>query len=214
MNPELGTPNFFYLYCNELQKLQFNLLNMLKLTDNELMMKVKAGEIARLGLLFERHHKSLFGFFYRTTAQVELCEDLVQNVFEKILKNRKQFKGYGKFTTWMFSIARNELADHFKKHNRRPESTQFNIENEVAGTEAGYFEQEQQREEMKVLEMAFGSLDEDKRQLLSLSKYQGMSYRQIGEVMNCTEGNARIKVFRAMQELRNMYQKIEKQVLS
>jgi len=189
-------------------------MNMLKLTDNELMMKVKAGEIARLGLLFERHHKLLFGFFYRTTAQAELCEDLVQNVFEKILKNRTQFKGYGKFTTWMFTIARHELADHFKKHKRRAETTQVDIENEVGEVEPGFFELEQKREELKVLEMAFGSLDEEKRQLLALSKYEGMNYREIGEVMNCSEGNARIKVFRAMQELRSKYQKIEKQVLS
>ena len=62
--------------------------------------------------------------------------------------------------------------------------------------------------------MAFGLLDDEKRQLLALSKYEGMSYRQIGEVVNCSEGNARIRVFRAIRELRDIYQKFEKQVLS
>jgi len=187
---------------------------MPKLTDNELMMKVKAGEIARLGLLFERHHKSLFAFFYRTTSQADLSEDLVQDVFEKILKNRKQFKGYGKFTTWMFTIARHELADYYKKINRRPETFNVDIENETGTIDTGFFEKEQKKEEFKILKMAFGSLDNEKRQLLALSKYEGLSYREIGKVLRVTEGNARIKVFRAMQELRTVYHKIEKQVLS
>jgi len=189
-------------------------LKLNPLSDNELMMKVKSGEIARLGLLFERHHKSLFAYFFRSTKQVEHSEDLVQNVFEKILKNRKLFRGDGKFTTWMYTIAHNEMVDQFKQNKRRPEVVVESIENEVGETEPGYFEVEQKKEEMKLLQLAFGKLDEEKRHLLSLSKYEGLSYREIGEIMNFSEGNARIKVFRAMQELRKMYQKIEKQVLS
>ena len=173
------------------------------LSDNELMLKVKSGEIARLGLLFERYHKALFGFFYRSTQQVETSEDLVQNVFEKILKNRKLFRGDGKFTTWMFTIARNEMIDYFKRHRRQPDVPGDGVGYEVAGSEPGYLETEQKNEEMKTLQMAFGNLDDEKQQLITLSKFQGMSYREIGEVMQISEGNARIKVFRAMQELRN-----------
>ncbi len=184
------------------------------LSDNELMIKVKSGDIARLGLLFERHNKSLFGFFYRTTQQVELSEDLVQNVFEKILKNRNQFKGYGKFTTWMFSIAHNEMVDYFKKNKRMTFSQLDDYYTDRAFTTPSSFELEVKIEELKTLETAFEKLDTEKRQILALNKCDELSFREIGEIMNCSEGNARIKVFRALQELRSIYQNLEKQLVS
>ena len=184
------------------------------LSDNELMLKVKSGEIARLGLLFERYHKPLFGFFYRSTRQAEISEDLVQNVFEKILKSRKLFRGDGKFSTWMYTIARNEMVDHFKRSKRMPELSQIEVEQQEGETEPGYFEVEQKKEELKLLQFAFGKLEDEQQQLITLSKYQGLSYREVGEVMKVSEGNARIKVFRAMQNLKTIYRKIEKQVLS
>jgi len=183
------------------------------LSDNELMMKVKSGDIARLGLLFERHHKSLFGFFYRTTQQVELSEDLVQDVFEKILKKRIQFQGFGKFTTWMFTIAHNEMADHFKKNKRMAFSSLDDYPEDRTKSGQSAFDQDEKMEELKTLELAFAKLGQEKRQLLALCKYEGLSYREIGEIMKCSEGNARIKVFRALQELRIIYQNIEKQIV-
>ena len=56
------------------------------LTDNALMLKVKDGDLDRLGLLFERYKKPLFGFFYGMNKDAELSEDLVQNVFFRVLK--------------------------------------------------------------------------------------------------------------------------------
>lgn len=184
------------------------------LSDNELMMKVKSGDIARLGLLFERHHRPLFGFFYRATQQQALSEDLVQNVFEKILKNRKQFKGYGKFSTWMFSIAHHELADHFKRSSRRPDKAAMKQDTEHKDHDPGFLEHELHRDELNLLSAAMLRLDNEKRRLLALSKGEGLSYREIGEITGISEGAARVKVFRALQELRSIYQQIEKQLTS
>ncbi len=73
-------------------------------SDNNIMLMVKSGEIDRLGLLFERYKKPLFGYFYRTFHDKETSEDLVQNVFIRILKYRSKFTGYGKFSSWMYRI--------------------------------------------------------------------------------------------------------------
>jgi len=86
------------------------------LDDNMLMLKVKEGDLDKLGLLFERYKKPLFGFFYGMTRDSELSEDLIQNVFFRILKYRYLFRGEGDFKTWMFHIARNVSHDHFKKN--------------------------------------------------------------------------------------------------
>ena len=65
------------------------------LEDNALMIKVKDGDLEKLGLLFERYKKPLFGFFYGMNRDADLCEDLVQNVFMRILKYRYLFRGEG-----------------------------------------------------------------------------------------------------------------------
>src|SRR6188768_891338 len=80
------------------------------------MLKVKDGDLDRLGLLFERYKKPLFGFFYGMNKDAELSEDLVQNVFFRILKYRYLFRGEGDFRTWMFHIARNVSHDHYRKN--------------------------------------------------------------------------------------------------
>ena len=80
------------------------------------MLKVKDGNLDKLGLLFERYKKPLFGFFYNMNKDAELSEDLVQNVFLRILKYRYLFRGEGDFKTWMFHIARNVMNDHYRKN--------------------------------------------------------------------------------------------------
>jgi len=82
------------------------------------MLQVKDGQTDKLGLLFERYNKSLYGFFYRLTCDSNASEDLVQNVFIRILKYKYTFHGDGKFSTWMFHMARNMFADHYKKSKR------------------------------------------------------------------------------------------------
>ena len=82
------------------------------------MLKVKAGDLDKMGLLFERYHRPLFGFLYHTTGQVAHSEDLVQTVFYRMLKYRHTFSGEGEFRTWMFHLARNVVNDAAKKNQR------------------------------------------------------------------------------------------------
>lgn len=89
---------------------------MQELTNNALMLKVKAGDLDKLGLLYERHKKRLFGFFYNMNSNASLSEDLVQNVFVRMLKYKHTFTGDGSFTAWMFRTARNVNYDYYKKN--------------------------------------------------------------------------------------------------
>src|SRR5215471_3566079 len=86
-------------------------------TDENLMKAVRNGEVAKLGLLFDRHHRALFDFFARMTGNRIVAEDLVQDVFFRILKYRATFREESRFKAWMFHIARNARIDHFKKHS-------------------------------------------------------------------------------------------------
>ena len=89
-------------------------------SDHELMLAVRAGEIRRLGDLFERYHKPLYGFFVRLTNQTSASEDLVQIVFYRILKYRHTYRDEGKFSAWIYHLAQMVAADHFRKHVATP----------------------------------------------------------------------------------------------
>jgi len=179
------------------------------LDDNMLMLKVKEGDLDKLGLLFERYKKPLFGFFYGMTRDSELSEDLIQNVFFRILKYRYLFRGEGDFKTWMFHIARNVSHDHFKKNRAQHKEALENWENKLA-TEENRVTQFKQDDELHLLSMAMDRLPEEKREILLLSKFQDKKYKEIGEILGCSEGAVKVKVFRALQELKEVYQQLEK----
>src|SRR3954467_14744896 len=79
------------------------------------MLKVKAGDLDRMGLLFQRYHRQLYGFLFHMTYQREAAEDMVQQVFYKMLKYRHNFTGSGEFVHWMYTIARNVIKDQGRR---------------------------------------------------------------------------------------------------
>lgn len=171
------------------------------------MLAVKDGDLTKMTLLFERYKKPLFGFFYHLNKDRALSEDLVQNVFLRILKYRYLFRGDGDYKTWMFHIARNVNHDHFRK-NKLPKD---NLEpwEERLGTSENRYTEWQQHDEQYLLTLAMDRLPEDKREILVLSKFQEKKYKEIGEILGCKEGAVKVKVFRALQELKEMYHKLE-----
>ena len=176
-------------------------------SDTALMLKVKAGDIDKLGLLYERYSKMLFGFFWRMSGNVEISEDLVQTVFYRILKKRSQYKGKGKFSSWMFQIAHNLWADHYKKNQRMDLKDDMERWELKEGLNAD--EQIEREEQLRQLRIALHSLSDDKKEVIILSRYQGLKYGEIAKILDTTEAAIKIKVFRALSDLREHYAKIE-----
>lgn len=176
-------------------------------SDTALMLKVKAGDIDKLGLLYERYHRMLFGFFWRMSGSVETSEDLVQTVFYRILNKRTQFKGKGKFSSWMFQIAHHLWADYYKKHHRMDLKDDMERWEQKEGLSTD--EQIEREEKLRQLRTALHALSDDKKEVLILSRYQGLKYNEIARILDTTEGAIKTKVFRALAELREQYMKIE-----
>ena len=183
-------------------------LNLETLSDNYLMNKVRDGDPEKLGLLYERYKRPLLGFFIGMLRDKELSEDLVQNTFARILKYRHLYRGDGDFRTWMFHIARNVKNDHFKK--KRVDQVPVDKWTERIGHSEIRSEEIQQEEELGMLSIAMERLSEEKREVLLLSKYQEKKYQEIGLLLGCSESAVKVKVFRALQELKAVYQQLEK----
>lgn len=173
-------------------------------SDQFLMQAVKDGEVGKLGILFERHHSQLFNFLLRLTGDRQLSEDLVQEVFVRVLKYRHTYRGESQFTTWMFQIARHAHIDHFRKYAR--EDTMVKEEaDEMVSPQAAPVQQIEQEQEAQLLREALARLPEEKREVLLLSRFHHLKYEEIAKILNCSVGAVKGKVFRAVQDLRERF---------
>lgn len=170
------------------------------------MYQVHGGQLDSLGLLYDRYQSQLLGFFSGMTQDKELSADLVQNVFYRILKYRSQFRG-GSFKTWIFHIARNVLNDQYKRKYRTINASLDEYKDHIKDEK--YADDDlQHREDEYQLKKAMAALSDEKREILLLSKYQDKNYKEIAEILGTTEGNVKVKVFRALNDLRSLYHQV------
>ncbi len=180
-------------------------------SDHELMIAVRAGEIRRLGDLFERYHKPLYGFFVRLTNQPSVGEDLVQIVFYRILKYRHTYRDEGKFSAWIYHLARKVAADHFRKHASTPIPTDPVDLVDQPDVEAQPSDQAAVAEDVVLLRAALARLPLEHREVLVLSRLQHLEHKEIAKLMDCSVGAVKVRAHRALKELREVYFKIRKE---
>ena len=180
-------------------------------SDHDLMIAVRAGEVRRLGDLFERYHKPLYGFFVRLTNQPSVGEDLVQIVFYRILKYRHTYRDEGKFSAWIYHLARKVAADHFRKHASTPIPTDPVDLVDQPDADAQPSEQAATAEDVVLLRTALARLPLEHREVLVLSRLQHLEHKEIAKLMDCSVGAVKVRAHRALKELREVYFKIRKE---
>lgn len=171
------------------------------------MQSVQAGELAGLGHLFERYHRPLYQFLARSTGDPAAAEDLVQEVFVRVLKYRHTYDAASRFETWLYRIARNARADHYRR--RAPAGADVDAARAVPATDPGPAEQLQQQLDLRQLERAMSRLDEERRDLLVLARFQGMPYERIAELLGIEVGAVKVRVHRALKVLRATFLELE-----
>ncbi len=177
------------------------------LPDNHLMMMVRNGDLDKLGVLFERYKSRLFRYFYLHTGDQPVSEDLVQNVFIRILRFRERFEPMGEFRSWMFTIAYHAKVDHFRSNKYASRCDAMGENDLITGETA---EDEMiRRENVSRLEEALRRLRDDYREVLILSRYEGLKYGEIGEMIGCSQGAVKVRIHRAIHELREIFDGLE-----
>jgi len=167
------------------------------------MLQVRNGEVEMLGVLFDRYQTPLYNFYTKMTQDRTISEDLVQDVFLRILRYRQTYRPGTAFRTWLYQIARNARLDHVRKG--KPE---VELLAEPAALPVG--DSAQQRQESAMLQKALMQLAEDKREILILSRFQELRYEEIARLMNSEVGAVKVRVHRALQQLRETYQQLER----
>jgi RNA polymerase sigma-70 factor (ECF subfamily) len=177
-------------------------------SDQSLMLAVREGDVEKLGTLFERHHGQLFNFLLRLTGSRHLSEDLVQEVFVRLLKYRHTYRGDSQFTTWMFQIARNARIDYFRR-SPRDEVSMEDETREYVSLLPTPSERAEENEEMQIMLDALARLPEEKREVLLLRGQQGLKFEEIADALKCSVNTIKGRAFRAIRELRVVVQQLK-----
>lgn len=165
------------------------------------MARVKGGQLDQLNELFNRYSKRIYNYFLKSTLEHDDSDDLTQELFIRVMKYRKSYKEGQTFQFWVFQIARNMLKDHFRK--MKVHRDHFNPVEVIPEAIKEHSEEEMERE--KLLYTAMSKLTDDKRELLVLSKFEGLKYEQIAVMRETSVSNIKVQVHRTIKELRDLY---------
>ncbi|MDX1554408.1 MAG: sigma-70 family RNA polymerase sigma factor [Xanthomonadales bacterium] len=175
---------------------------MQAVSDEQLIQWVANGDASCLGTLFERHHRGVYQFCLQMTRNPGHAEDIVQEVFIKVLKAAKKFRGEGTFKGWMYNIARNATYDYMRQNKRHGDPAEpgeyvdsLNVD-ELSAEHAA-----EGRQRMGILVQALASLPAQFQEIIWLGRFQFDSFKDLSQALNCKEGTARVRMHRAMQQL-------------
>ena len=168
------------------------------------MLQVRNGEAEMLGVLFDRYQTPLFNFYTKMTQDRAASEDLVQDVFLRILRYRQTYRPGTPFRTWMYQIARNARLDHVRRV--KPEAPLTSEPPAVPPAS----DSAQQKQEAALLQRALMHLPEDKREVLILSRFQELKHEDIAKLLGCEVGAVKVRVHRALQQLREIFRQLER----
>jgi RNA polymerase sigma factor (sigma-70 family) len=171
------------------------------------MAGVVAGNLDNMAILYEKYKMALYAYFYvLTNNKPDESEDLVHTVFYRVIEYKNGFRGDGTFASWLFRIAHNTGISHYRKKRNIDRYRNSLPEARIAESEYDALEKDEQK---LVLRKAMAKLKQEEREILILGKVQCLKYKEIAEILNITENNVKIKMFRALRRLRTLYFNIE-----
>ncbi|MHC4249194.1 MAG: RNA polymerase sigma factor [Planctomycetota bacterium] len=149
-------------------------------------------------VIVRRHQKSLLNFFRRMGARSHEVEDMAQETFLRVFNYRDRYEPTGKFTNFLFVLARHVWADAGRRAQRRPETLSETLDEGPAPDERGAA-----RAEARVdVEAALAQLSDKLRSVVVLSVYQGLEYSRIAEILEIPVGTVKSRMHLAMGRLR------------
>jgi len=173
-------------------------------SDEYLISCIKSGEIEKASILFERHHKNIFSYFFRLTRNKVESEDLTQNVFVRLIRFRNSYKTGHLFLPWAFRIAHHVFIDYCNFKSK--EYGRLGDYRRELGSE---IEEDVADNKLELFYKAFEKLPVEYRELLLLNRYHGLTFKQIGETLGSNERAVKQKAFRALEKLRLECKKLE-----
>jgi RNA polymerase sigma-70 factor (ECF subfamily) len=182
-----------------------------ELTDAEVMLELKAGNMGAFDVLLAKYRKPIVHFMFRMVHNQAVAEELAQEVFLRVYRSRETYRAEARFSTWLYRIATNLGVNHARdtKYERTASTVYLDETDAETGTTPDVADATPsaeaellRRERMKAIRQHVTALPERQRTAVLMHKYEGMDYKQIGEVLKLSESATKSLLFRAYQTLR------------
>ncbi|HKE28698.1 MAG TPA: RNA polymerase sigma factor [Bryobacteraceae bacterium] len=171
----------------------------MEMGDEQTMQEVRDGDVGKLELLFERHHRALYHYFLHLTGNPTASEDLVQEVFFRILKYRQTYRTETSFRAWMFQIGRNAYIDQAGRQKGEVALPEGALE--IGAPQSAPDRELEQKQETALLRRALAALPNEKREVIVMSRFLELKYEEIASILSCEVGTVKVRVYRALREL-------------
>ena len=176
--------------------------------DQQLVRKVQAGDKRAFDLLVLKYQHKIFGLISRYIQDSHEVQDVAQEAFIKAYRALPRFRGDSAFYTWLYRIAINTAKNHLVSRGRRPPGSDVEIEDAEyydSGSALRDLENPENAlfgEELKaVVNRAINELPDDLRSAVTLREFDGLSYEDIADIMDCPVGTVRSRIFRAREAI-------------
>jgi len=183
-------------------------------TDEELMLAYAAGDLPSFERLFRRHRRPLFTYLRHRVGERAVAEDLFQEVFLRVVRNRRRYRPTGTFRAWLFTITHNVVTDQRRRAALRTESsegetmnsddratgrgstdrTSRRVDDPLASSQAG--------ELRASIEAALARIPDEQREVFLLRERAGLDYRSIAEITGDALATVKSRMRYALANLR------------
>jgi len=177
-------------------------------TDKQLVARVQKGDKRAFDMLVLKYQYKVHAIVSRYIKDFDEVNDVVQEAFIKAYRALAKFRGESAFYTWLYRIAVNTAKNYLVARNRRPPAS------DVDAGDADYYEGGHRlididspenllyRDELEaVVDQSIRDLPEDLRTAVTLREFEGLSYEEIAEIMDCPVGTVRSRIFRAREAI-------------
>lgn len=171
-------------------------------SDEDLMAELSKGEKLAFDELHNRYAGILFGYFNKMMwRDREKAEDLVHDIFAKIIVNPDAFDVTRSFKTWLFSVACNMCKNEYKRKEVR-KNTVLGVDNHHSvRSDDNVFDEVQNNMFMSAFDKGIAQLDDKHRDVFALRHLQGFSLKEIADVLEINEGTVKSRLFYATKQL-------------
>ena len=162
----------------------------------ELVDACRRGDAEAFESLVRQTNRSVYGLVYRIVGNAEDAADVTQDVYIRVWRSLKAFRGDANLGTWLHRVATNAAITHLKKRGRLAEPVEDEMESRLAARD-----DEDDRLSADEVERALERLPASYRVVVTLKDLYGFSCQEIGRQIGLTEGAVKVRLFRARRKL-------------
>lgn len=177
-------------------------------TDEELVARATAGDLDSFNQLVSRWERPIYALAYRTLGREEEARDVVQDAFLRAFRGLKGFKGEAKFSSWLYRITLNLCRDWIRRERRAPmvqvpeTDDSMDLAEQMPSQDESVEELVARREMSQAVSLAMAELPEEQRTAIMLKEYQGLTFQEIAELLDCPLSTVKTRLYQGLSVLR------------